>query len=140
MPQIGTFDKHRVFLWLLASKRVTGQLTKQDLIRNISTAFHLQSIKVIELKWRRDGDIFTVTLDVELEQNEANKENKNILNFKYEVSITVCNVSFTIFKATSRLLNCVKMQEYSPSQYTVIVRNNLCTIFIIASKIILRQN
>lgn len=67
--------------------------------------------------------------DVELERNHTNLKAKAILEFTKEVTIVIHNISFTIFKATSRLLNCMQVQEFSPSQYTVIVHNNVSIVY-----------
>ena len=139
IPQIASFDRYRVIMWMIPSKRVIRRLNKPELLMSISFAFHLEAGNVIALKWNKAGDIFTVLLDIQFERNQTSIETESILEFTREVSIIVRNVSFTIFKLTSRLLTCAEIHKFSPSQYNVIVRNNTSMVFIKASKEILRQ-
>ena len=139
MPQLASIDRYRVLLWMLSSKRVIGRIKKEDLLRPIASAFNIEAAKIVSFKFNKDGSIFKVELDFELERNQTSIETDNVVKFTQEISITVRNVSFTIFKVTFRLIKCAELHEFSPSQYTVIVRGNSSMVVIKASKEILQQ-
>lgn len=138
VPKTASLDRYRVLMWLLASKRI-GRITKQDFRRPIASAFSIKTRKIITLNWFKVGEIFLVKLEFEFQRNQTGIKTENILEFTQEVSILVRNVSFTIFKITFRLINCVQVQTFSPSQYTVIFANKSSMVFIKTSKEILRQ-
>ena len=138
VPKTARLDRYRVLMWLLASKRI-GRITKQDFQRPIASAFSIKTKNIITLNCFRVGEIFLVKLEFEFQSNQIGIKTGNILEFTQELSISVRNVSLTIFKITFRLINCVQVQTFSPSQYTVIFANKSSMVFIKASKEILRQ-
>ena len=132
VPNIAGFDKYRVILWLTSTRWI--RIRKDDIVTSLAATFNLEVAKISVLSLMKAGDTFTVRLDLELERNQTNLETKTILEFTKEVTIKIRNVSFTIFKSTSRLINCVQVQQFSPSQYTIIVHNNVSEVFLKATK------
>ena len=139
VPNIANFDKYRVILWLTSTRII--KLRKNDMVTSLTTTFNQEAskISVLSLSVSKASKIYTVVFDVELERNQTNLQAKAILEFTKEVTIIIRNVSFTIIKASSRLINCAQVQKFPPSQYTVIIHNNVSMVFLKASKEILRQ-
>lgn len=137
VPNIANFDKYRIILWLTSPHSIL--LRRKDLATSLATKFSVDASKILLLSFSKVGEMCTAMFDVELERNHTNLKAKVILEFTKEVTIIIHNISFTIVKATSRLMNCIQVQEFSPSQYTVIVHNNVSMVLLKASKELLRQ-
>lgn len=137
VPSIADFDKYRVILWLTSSRQIV--LRRNDIATSLAETFNLEASKISFLPFSKVDNIYTIVFDVDLEQNQTDLKAKAILEFTKEVTIIIRNVSFAIFKASSRLINCAQVKEFTPSQYTVIIHNNVSMVYLKASKEILWQ-
>lgn len=137
VPNVANFDKYRVILWLTSTHSIP--LRRNDMVTSLAETFNLKASKISSLSFSKVSKIYTAIFDVELERNQTNLKAKAIFEFTKEVTIIIRNVSFTIFKASSRLITCLQVQEFLPSQYAVIIHNNVSMVFLKASKEILRQ-
>ena len=137
VPIIADFDKYHVILWVTSPQN--KRVSRKEMLTSLIVEFNLEVTKVSLLYWSKAGKIYIVGLAVKLGRNQANLTNiRKILAFTHEVTIQIHNASFTIFKVTSRLINCEQIQQIPPSLYTVDVRDNEPMIFLKATKEILR--